>query len=69
LGDLGVYAPPGDAVGLAAALATLLDNPADAARRGQALRQRAIARYTWAQAAVEIETVYAQTTYFKTSGR
>ena len=58
LGNLGIYAPPGDAAGLAAALATLLDDPADAARRGQALRQRACACYTWTQAAAEIEAVY-----------
>jgi len=58
LGDLGVYAPPGDAARLAGALAALLDDPADAARRGRALRQRAMVRYTWAQAVVEIEAVY-----------
>ncbi|MBC8449088.1 MAG: glycosyltransferase family 4 protein [Chloroflexi bacterium] len=58
LGDLGVYAPPGDAAGLAAALAALLNDPQDAARRGRALRQRAMAHYTWAQAAADIEETH-----------
>lgn len=58
LGDLGVYAPPGDAAGLARALAALLEDPQDAARRGQALRQQVMAHYTWAQAAAVIEATY-----------
>jgi len=58
LGDLGIYAPAGDADGLAAALAALLDEPVDAARRGRALRQRVTAHYTWDQAAAVIEATY-----------
>jgi glycosyltransferase involved in cell wall biosynthesis len=60
LGDLGVYAPPGDATALAGALTALLSDPLDAARRGQALRQRTIDRYTWTHAAETIGGVYEQ---------
>jgi len=58
LGDLGVYARPGDAAALARAIATLLGDTSDASRRGNALRQEAIGRYTWSQAAEQIERVY-----------
>jgi len=58
LGDLGVYARAGDAAALARAIRTLLSDPADAARRGRALRLEAISRYTWARAAEQIERVY-----------
>jgi glycosyltransferase involved in cell wall biosynthesis len=60
LGDLGVYAAPGDADALATALISLLSKPADAARRGRALRQTAIEHYSWSHAAAEIESVYRQ---------
>jgi glycosyltransferase involved in cell wall biosynthesis len=60
LGDMGVYAPPGDAAALASALLSLLGEPADGARRGRALRQSAINRYSWSHAAAEIEAVYRQ---------
>jgi glycosyltransferase involved in cell wall biosynthesis len=58
LGDLGMYASPGDPRGLADALGTLLSHPADAARRGQGLRRLAIARHSWSRAAGDIEAVY-----------
>ncbi len=57
LGELGVYASPGDAPGLAAALARLLADPADAAARGRALRE-AVFGYSWERAAAQIEAVY-----------
>ena len=58
LGDLGVYARPGDAAALARAIASLLADPCEAARRGSALRQEALGRYTWSRAAEQIEEVY-----------
>jgi len=60
LGEMGVYAPAGDAGALATAVISLLRQPADAARRGRALRQSAIERYSWSHAAAEIESVYRQ---------
>ena len=59
LEDLGLYAPVGDAAGLAAALKGALADPARGARLGLALRKRAVERFTWNQAAAQIETVYA----------
>jgi glycosyltransferase involved in cell wall biosynthesis len=60
LGDLGVYAPPRDAEALADALFSLLADPAAAAARGRALRERAVRSYTWAEAAALIEAAYEQ---------
>ncbi len=59
LGDLGIYAPAGDAAGLAAALAWTLDHPDAARRAALALRARAVSQFTWAHAASAIEAVYA----------
>jgi glycosyltransferase involved in cell wall biosynthesis len=58
LRDEGVYAPPGDAAGLAEAMLVLLADPDQAARRGQALRRRAIEKYSWADAAHRIVEIY-----------
>jgi glycosyltransferase involved in cell wall biosynthesis len=60
LGELGVYAPAGDAAGLATAIAWALDHPEAACRAAQALRARAISRYTWDHAAQAIEQVYGE---------
>jgi glycosyltransferase involved in cell wall biosynthesis len=60
LGDLGCYAPPGDAQALAMALDWLLADPVPAATRGRALREKAAAAYTWDQAAAAIESAYAR---------
>ncbi len=46
----GISTPPGDAAAFAAAIATLLDDPAEAARLGAAARVRGIER--WSQEAV-----------------
>lgn len=59
LAELGVYAAPGDADDLAAALAGLL---ADGPRRdtlGRALRQRAEQEFSWRSMGTRIENVYA----------
>ena len=58
LEDLGLYAPLGDTAGLAAALKDALSDPAQGAQLGLALRKRAVERFSWNQAAAQIEAVY-----------
>lgn len=58
LGDAGVYVPVGDTAGLAAACAALLTDPAERARRGAALRERAVAEFGWPALAVRLIDVY-----------
>jgi glycosyltransferase involved in cell wall biosynthesis len=58
LGDLGLCAEPGSVSGLAESIITLLDDPAAARRRGDALRQRVIDRYTWSQGGRRITHIY-----------
>jgi glycosyltransferase involved in cell wall biosynthesis len=58
LGDLGIYAPAGDADALAAAIAWALDHLDAARRAAHALRARAVSLYTWDHAASAIEAVY-----------
>lgn len=60
LADDGVYAPPGDVDGLAAAMAQLLNDPQRAAARGRRLRQRAIAKYSWDDAGRRLVDIYAR---------
>jgi glycosyltransferase involved in cell wall biosynthesis len=57
LGDLGVYAEPGDAASLADGLLTALSDGAGRAR-GAALRRQALAAYTWDHAAGTIIQAY-----------
>jgi glycosyltransferase involved in cell wall biosynthesis len=58
LGDLGLYAPLGDAEALAAGLlAALRDEPA-ARARGVALRARAAAHFSWDRSAAQLDAVY-----------
>lgn len=58
LGDLGIYAKPGDASSLALALEMALDNKQDSQMKGLALRKRVIERYSWSVAAESILQVY-----------
>ncbi|MBN1640438.1 MAG: glycosyltransferase family 4 protein [Anaerolineae bacterium] len=58
LGDLGLCAPAGNVDGLAAAILSLLSDPAGARERGRLLRERVIERYTWAQIGERITEVY-----------
>jgi glycosyltransferase involved in cell wall biosynthesis len=58
LGDLGVYAPLGDASAFASHINALLDDPAHARRIGDALRERAREVFSWERAGREIERVY-----------
>ncbi len=50
LDECGVLVEPGDAAGLARAMAWLLDHPAEAAALGQKARERCVARYSFATA-------------------
>jgi glycosyltransferase involved in cell wall biosynthesis len=60
LGDLGVYAPLGDAEAMADQLAPLLDDPARSRSIGSKLRERAMHNFSWERAGREIEAVYQQ---------
>jgi len=59
LGELGVYAPLGDATAFAQQIEALLDEPARAEKIGRALRARVIEKFAWTRAGREIEKVYA----------
>ncbi len=61
--DDGVHAllvPPGEPQALAAALLATVEDPAAAARRGDAARARHAARYTWDAVASAVERVYLE---------
>jgi glycosyltransferase involved in cell wall biosynthesis len=58
LGELGVYAQPSDADSLAGALHNLLSDPQGARAKGQALRRRAVERFSWAAAGVKLMDIY-----------
>ncbi len=58
LGDLGVYAPLGDAKVFADQIEALLDDPARARRLGGALRERARELYSWECAGRDLEHIY-----------
>ena len=58
LGDLGVYAERGSVPGLAAAIASLLDDGARRSSLGAALRARVIERHSWELAGEKIMEVY-----------
>jgi glycosyltransferase involved in cell wall biosynthesis len=59
LGDLGIYAPPGDWSALAIELQGALADLAAARSRGKALRRKALAEHQWAQSAETLLRVYA----------
>ncbi|MDQ3700359.1 MAG: glycosyltransferase [Chloroflexota bacterium] len=60
LGDLGVYAAPGDVAALADALLVLLDDPLRRAALGAALRQRVALHFSWDSVAARLEAVYTR---------
>jgi glycosyltransferase involved in cell wall biosynthesis len=41
-------------------IATLLDRPEERRARGEALRARAVAEYSWEQAGRQLETIYRE---------
>jgi glycosyltransferase involved in cell wall biosynthesis len=60
LGDLGIYAPPGDWSALAVELKQTLHEPSAAHSRGKALRRKAMADHQWADSARTLLGVYEQ---------
>lgn len=60
LGDIGIYAEMGNADDLADKLSLVLETPALARQLGAAGRARAMAYFSWEQAAQEIEAIYAR---------
>jgi glycosyltransferase involved in cell wall biosynthesis len=60
LGDLGIYAPPGDWSALAIELQGALTDLAAARSRGKALRRKAIAEHQWARSAETLLGVYSR---------
>jgi glycosyltransferase involved in cell wall biosynthesis len=60
LGDLGVYAPLGDAGALGAEILALLDDPEERIARGRALRARATAEHSWERAGERLVDLYRE---------
>lgn len=60
VGDAGVLVPPADPDALTAAITTLLDNPAYAARLGQAGYERVQRHFTWQEAARRTVDAYRE---------
>jgi glycosyltransferase involved in cell wall biosynthesis len=67
LGELGIYAPPGDVAGFAAALSALLSDGERRRCLGEKLRQRAQEQFSWRQAGERIQALYWQLTGAGTS--
>ena len=58
LGNLGVFAPPGDVEGLADAIVSLLEAPDEARQLGMKLRQRVVERFSWQNTAHQLLRAY-----------
>lgn len=58
LGDLGVYAPRGNVVALAEAIAGLLENPENSRRLGLELRRRVAEHFSWQNTAQQLMVAY-----------
>ncbi len=65
LGDLGVYAPRGDAAALADRIANLLQAPEQAQALGRRLRQRALEGFSWHNTAQCLLEAYARAASLK----
>ncbi|MEZ7237848.1 glycosyltransferase family 4 protein [Rhodococcus sp. GXMU-t2271] len=61
VGDAGILVPPGDSEQLAAALARVLDDPAERARLGSVARARVLERFSWAAVAARTAQAYRDT--------
>lgn len=59
-GENGYLVPPGDPAALAARLEQVLDDPALAARLGEAGRRTILRDFTWSRVAEKLETCYAE---------
>jgi len=60
LGDLGVYAPPGDWSALSIELENMLREPGALTQRGVALRAKAVCQHTWDQAIEPLMALYGR---------
>lgn len=58
LGDLGIYARPGDATSLAEALIGILQDQSRARQLGAQARQKATRDYTWLAVGQRLKTIY-----------
>ncbi len=58
LGEAGVLVPPGDTAALAAACITLLEDAGERKWRGEALRERAVAAFSWSALAGRLVEIY-----------
>ena len=58
LGEAGILAPPGDTAALAAASITLLEDAGERKWRGEALRERAVAAFSWSALAGRLVEIY-----------
>jgi len=56
----GLLVPPGDAMALAAAIASLLDNPERAKAMGEAGRRRAESHFSWERYVAAHEDLFQQ---------
>lgn len=61
VGDAGILVPPGDSEQLAAALARVLDDPAEQSRLGSVARARVLERFSWAAVAARTAQAYRDT--------
>jgi glycosyltransferase involved in cell wall biosynthesis len=68
LGNLGIYAKPGSAQSLAAALESALQSSAKSGAIGSALRQRAVGGYSWTDAGLRLMAVYDRVISRATAG-
>jgi glycosyltransferase involved in cell wall biosynthesis len=58
LGEAGVFVPPGDTTALAAACVTLLEEAGERKWRGEALRKRSVAAFSWLALAGRLGEIY-----------
>ncbi len=69
LGQAGVFVPLGDTLALATACAALLGDAGDRKLRGQALRERAVAEFSWPALAGRLVEVYRDVCPASAGGR
>ncbi len=67
LGDLGIYAEPGNSRSLAAQLLAALDNPGGNDHLGMRLREKAVKELSWDEAITGIEAVYERARAYRSA--